>query len=281
MTPLRLLLPLVAALSLLRVALADPAAAPPPERIIWNHVPIPVVLRAGTERRVRFSEPVQADMPNALEPTLRTQWVDSHFYWLASAPIDPTRIRLRTADGRFLLIDLSATDDGPAHPLEIVIPSPAADDATATEAPAEPPRRYGNVELTRFAAQAVYAPERLRRSLPGVTPLTVPTNPLPLYRGGAVTTTALAAWHAGDRVISAMEVCNRTGQAVTLDPRAIRSRAGCGYGTCLLTATFQHNRLAPRGAARPCSGHDVTALYLITARPLAEALPASLEPTQP
>lgn len=269
----------IIALLLVQTVSAGSSVAPPLERIVWDHVPISVVLRVGSERRVRFSTPVQAEMPSALEATLRTQWVDSHFYWLANAPIEPTRIRLRTDDGRFLLIDLSATSDGPTHPLEVHLPSPAESDAApAQRASTDRPRRYGNVALTRFAARELYAPERLRHPLPGVTPLSVPRTPLALYRGGTVATTAIASWHAGERMISAIEVCNRTTTTVTLDPRAIRPRGGCGYGTCLLAAAFQHNRLAPRDAERPCTGYDVTALYLITTRPLAESLPPSTEP---
>ena len=267
-------------------ASASIAAETPPsptERVIWDYAPIPVALSVGKERRIQFSEPVQAEMPVSLKSTLRTQWVDNYFYWLADDSFAPTRIRLRTADGRYLLIDLSAASDGPSHPLEIFIPNPvpnpvATDAATAPNTSTAPEeRRHGNIDLTRLAAREFYGPSRLRMSLDSITPLTVPAAPIPLYQGASVSAKALAAWHAGDRVISAIEVCNRTTETVVLDPRRIRARPGCGYGTCLIAATFQHNTLAPRDTDRPCSGYDVTALYLITSRPLTETVPVPLE----
>ncbi len=64
----------------------------------------------------------------------------------------------------------------------------------------------------------------------------------------------LVAWRAGELYLTAVKLTNRTGEALTLDPRSLRG--------AWLSATFQHNRLLPQG-----DESDTTAVYLISARP--------------
>jgi integrating conjugative element protein (TIGR03749 family) len=118
---------------------------------------------------------------------------------------------------------------------------------------------YGYVTLTRFAAQQLYAPARLLKDLPGVVRAPVKRKKVSLVRGGAVTAEPLVAWRAGDLYLTAVKLTNRTGRALTLDPRTLRGD--------WLTAAFQHSRLLPKG-----DGSDTTALYLISARPFAASL---------
>ena len=56
---------------------------------------------------------------------------------------------------------------------------------------------FGYVELTRFAAQQIYAPKRLAEQTPGISKVPLPATGQPtgaFYRGGDVTTTPVASW---------------------------------------------------------------------------------------
>jgi len=119
------------------------------------------------------------------------------------------------------------------------------------------------VALTRFAAQQLYAPERVLADIhiriPGVTRIPVRTTPINLYRGGGITATPVAAWVGGDLYVTAIKLVNRTRETVELDPRPLRGE--------WLTTTFHHERLFPAGDPA-----DVTAVYLVSARRFATAL---------
>ena len=75
-----------------------------------------------------------------------------------------------------------------------------------------------------------------------------------LVRGGSVRAEPLVAWRAGELYLTAVKLTNRTDRALTLDPRRLRG--------AWLSASFQHNRLLPKG-----DESDTTAVYLISARP--------------
>ncbi len=231
----------------------------PPERIEWKQVPLRLVLRTGSERIVRFPGPVRLGVPASLQPLLRIQSLDGVVYFLAHAAFDPTRIVVRgTRDGRFYLLDVSASGQGGSlAPVEVYVKASRAHGEVPGDAGTGEDRalgRYGYVALTRFAARQLYAPARLAQGSPGIVRVPVSREPVALLRGGAVQAVPLAAWRAGPLHVTAVRLTNRTDRPHTLDPRDLR-------GTWL-AATFQHNRLLPAG-----SDADTTAVYLISARP--------------
>ena len=240
----------------------------PPERIVWDQVPLVVQLPIGVERRVSFPETVRLGLPSALESRLRTQSVDGVVYWLASAPFERARVQVQgLGSGRIYLLDLEAPTEGASTaPIEVHLaeaprePADVARPGTETTDTVAPPHY---VALTRFAAQQLYAPERVLADLsvriPGVTRIPVRIAPINLYRGGGVTATPVAAWAGGDLHVTAIKLVNRTREVVELDPRALRGH--------WLTATFHHERLHPAGDPA-----DVTAVYLVSARRFEVAL---------
>ena len=112
--------------------------------------------------------------------------------------------------------------------------------------------------LTRFAAQQLYAPTRLLQDQPGIVRVLVSQKPVTLIHGGAIEALPLVAWRAGDLYLTALKLTNRTAEPQILDPRDLRGD--------WLTATFQHNRLLPKGDEA-----DTTAVYVISARPFADS----------
>lgn len=236
---------------------ADPAA--PPDRVVWDRTPIRVVLPVGAERLVHFpSAAVRVGVPDHLP--LRTLSVDGTVYWQAAAPFETTRVLVQTLDedGGHILLDLEAREAAPDVPLQILRPAGRPVDPPATPAPAPHPM-LDYVALTRFAAQQMYAPARLRPDETQLRRVPVSREAIPLLRGGAVAATPLIAWRHGGLYLTVVRLQNQADQAQILDPRDLRGD--------WLAATFQHARLLPRGDEA-----DTTAVYLISRRPLAETL---------
>jgi integrating conjugative element protein (TIGR03749 family) len=192
--------------------------------------------------------------------------VEGSVYWQASAPFETTRVQVAEIDsGRYYLIDLQAREGGSTAPVQILRkdspvgpatgPAEVATDATHQD-------RHANLDyvtLTRYAAQQMYAPSRLRPSFPGVFRIPLTTAKVNLVRGGAVEATPLIAWQGGGLFVTVVRLRNRTAYPVVLDPRDLRG--------AWLTATFQHARLFPQGDEA-----DVTCVYLISARPFEDSL---------
>lgn len=232
-----------------------------PDRVVWDRTPIRVVLPVGTERLVHFPEhAVRVGVPDTLP--LRTLSVDGTVYWQAQAAFDRVRVIVQGLDegSGYYLIDLEAREAASAVPLAILRPGAERPTHAQTHAPEEPPHQnLDYVALTRFAAQQMYAPARLRPAHPQVRPVAVPEDPIALVRGGAVEAVPLIGWRHRGLYVTAVRLQNQTGAPVVLDPRDLRGE--------WLAATFQHARLLPHGDEA-----DTTAVYLLSRRPFAESL---------
>jgi integrating conjugative element protein (TIGR03749 family) len=249
---------------------AFPAANAAPvdqvERIEWRKVPVKLTVQVGTERRVEFPADVQVGLPAALSGVVRVQSVAGVVYLLAQEPFEAQRVQVREIDsGAVYLLDLAAREKGYVHPVEILnpalhAPSSASDSPTAGMASSPHTITHDYATLTRFAAQQLYAPERLLSGLPGVHRTPVSRKPVPLVRGGALEAIPAAAWRADSGLyVTAVKLVNRSPRYVVTDPRDLRGH--------WLTATFQHGRLAPVGDEA-----DTTCLYLLSARPFQDSL---------
>lgn len=261
-------------------SLPDPLAGralPGAERLVWNRLPLRITLPTGGERLVNFGVPVRVGLPPELgADALRTQILGGTIYWTALKPFPAQRVQVQaTGSGNIYLIDLAASRDGSAAPVEIAVPEgpspsnaaslpglPGLPGGVAAPAPEPPqPKEQDYATLVRMAAQHLYGPARLRRLPEGVHPAPVSGAGADrrLVRGGGVDALPLAAWRSGALHVTAVRLQNATGGSLDLDPRRLRGR--------WLAAAFQHARLAGRGDLR-----DTTAAYLISAQPYAEAL---------
>jgi integrating conjugative element protein (TIGR03749 family) len=228
-----------------------------PERIEWKKAPIRLELAVGQEQRIEFPDAVKVGVPASIQPLLRTQSVNGTVYLLAHAPFASSRLMMRELDsGRIYLFDVTAVEEGgTSHPIQIFVTGDrGAANALATESNNADRGRPDYIQLTRFAAQQLYAPTRLVKDRPGIVRVPVKREAVDLLHGGTVEATPLVAWRANGLYVTAVKLTNRTEQAQTLDPRDLRG--------AWLTASFQHYRLLPMGDEA-----DTTAVYLISARP--------------
>lgn len=228
-------------------------------RIPWQKVPIAVQLSVGEERLVHFAGPVSVGVPATLDSSLRTQTVSGTVYWRAAAPFATTRVAIRELDtDRMVLIDLQASfAPGDNAPIHIMFETPTTGESAGTAA--SRPLQYDYVQLTRFAAQRLYAPARLVSELLGVVRVPLQQEAVPLVRSGTVEATPLIGWRAGEYYLTAVKLVNQSNEAQVLDPRALRGQ--------WLSATFQHARLLPVGDEA-----DTTVAYLVSAQPFAASV---------
>ena len=239
---------------LLLLSVSATAALESTERLVWRKIPISLDLGVGQERLVHFPGPVSVGLPEHLQGRLRIQSSAGTVYWLAQQPFPPTRILVRaTDDGQVYLLDVAASlEGGSTSPVEIALPRQPP--VASTDPAPTGPSAHGYVSLTRFAAQQLYAPQRLQTPLPGVVRVPVPAKPVALVRGGAVVAEPLASWRSGHRYVTAVKLTNTSPEAQELHAQGLRGE--------WLAATFQHHRLLPAGDEA-----DHTVVYLISDRP--------------
>jgi len=262
----------------LSTSLADTPALPPPDirspdevvdHVIWNNIPIRVVLPVGRERRIDFPVAVKVEWPDDVARNTRNLQLreNGSVYWTAETAFEKQRVNVYTFTGESYLLDVEARPDAPARTLVILddrfnsnvdnndgqhngqhLPAPAALDS---------------VDLVRFVSQQLYAPRRLVKKLPGLTRVPVSTEDRPLYKGGELRTSPIAQWKTAGvpaLYVTAIRVTSNSLHAVALDPRNLRGD--------WLNATPQHGRVHPAG-----DDCDTTAWYLVSSRPFEEAAP--------
>jgi integrating conjugative element protein (TIGR03749 family) len=247
------------------VWLAPAFAAPqPPEHLVWRHVPLSITLKTGRERILRFPGPVKLGLPPDIHARMRAQIVGDTLYLLARKDFPQTRVIVKRRNGAIYLIDLAANVHGGTAP---VIVTDAQDHRASVKGRRDIPVSHETtppavsyVALTRFAAQALYAPRRVLANPDGYTRVPLNTKRhVDLIRNARVNAEPLIGWQAGGLYLTAVKLTNRSTRPTVLDPRQLRGH--------WCAATFQHARLLPRGSLA-----DTTAVYLISAEPFAAAL---------
>lgn len=236
------------------------------ETITWDKTPIALSLPVGKERMISFPGAVQPGLPRQLASALRVQTVADTLYIKASEGFETTRMPVREIGaGRIYLLDLKGEEAAPTTPVRIAVAGEAAPEASATlraTAPASVGSApdYGLMTLTRFAAQQVYAPERLIAPLAGVTrtPVTRTVSPQ-IFEGAFVEVTPLASWRSRNGLyVTALKLKNRLDRRFDVNPRRLRGE--------WLATTLHHRALGPRGAAS-----DTTTAYVVSDKRFEEA----------
>ena len=234
------------------------------EHRVWNKSPIHIVLPVGKERRIDFPLAVKLQVPASVKANSKRIQVTEggSVYWVATKPFKKQRVNAITETGYSYILDVEARKKGHQHPIAIVddrIPK----DTSSNTGSGQPQYDYDYVDLARFAAQSIYAPERLVRKLPGIRRVQVESGEIPLVKGGDLITEPMAQWMAStvpSLYVTAVRVTSNSLQTVTLDPRLLRGD--------FLAASSQHAYVNPAG-----EDGDTTTWYLISSQPFNEVTP--------
>ena len=234
------------------------------ELLQWKRLPLSVTLHTGHERVIFVNRNVRVGFPAALDSKLRVQSSGGTVYLLARDGFPQTRLQLVDMDsGELILLDVSAAPGPELEPLELRYSGTVfrSDKPTRT-LPEEPDTTASTpdtdilprpVQLTRYAAQSLYAPLRTVEPVAGIMPVPVrlPAMISTLLPGEHIASTPLAAWRLEEMIVTAIKLQNLGRAVVALDPRNLQ-------GT-FLTSTFQHSWLGAKGTPE-----DTTVLYLVT-----------------
>jgi integrating conjugative element protein (TIGR03749 family) len=233
------------------------------ERVVFQTVPVRVVLPVDQERVVSLPGQFALHAPEGFDTLVRSQIIERTAYLKALAPFGSLRVVAEDlTTGRQIPLDLVSVPSGSIspRPMEVFVPVPMVDAVAAGEDAGRSGRDAAPLDmvaLTRHAAQALYAPRRLIPSAPSVRQ--VPVDPAPvegLYRGWRIETVPIGAWRSGDLYVTAVRFTNTGDQPIDLDLQELRGR--------WLAATAQHMRLLASDPA-----WRTTTVYLVCDRPFA------------
>ena len=247
------------------------------ETVEWARTPIPVTLRVGVERQVRFEGPATVGVPAELleRGALRAEFANDTAYWLATEPFAARRLRVRLErTGEFVLLDVEAVAGagGAAEPLEVRVVRPEQDGVAPAQRSADDPRD-GAVALIRDAARLDLAPPRLGVLPAGTVAVeTARADAGALYRHpdrARMDLRVVGQLTRGGLFVTTLEAANRSPEPVAIDVRRLRPRAGSrrGTGGGFLAIGWTRATLAPTGAPG-----FTTRLYVVTRAPFDRAV---------
>lgn len=224
--------------------------------VLWRGVPLSMSMAVGQEKILAFSEDVQWSVPRELIGIVRGEAMAGKVYLSTETPFDKARFRFRGIDSnRHYVIDLSASEQGQAGAVRIRLEEPEAAVSGNAASTASGERPSGIPQLTRYAFQSVYAPERLiDRPRDVADARLVRVDALEhLLVGHRVLARPLAQWRSesGDYAI-AISLENQESRTITLDPRRMRR------SDRWLSLAMINDRLGPRG-----SRHDRTTIVIV------------------
>lgn len=224
------------------------------DRLEWDKVPLKLDLEVGTERFLHFSFPVDVGIPDNLVDQIRVQVVGNSVYLTATQTFDRQRFLLRSReDGTVMVFDIKA-DSVKLRSEHVYI-----NDASSSKL-VKAKQHWTPARLTQFAARIMYSPQRLRLSSKGLTQAPLPKKINGLIRHENIQTQPYASWKTENGLyVTVVVLTNTTNQPVELHPSMLRGR--------WVAATFHHYRLLPNTTIA-----NVTALYLISKEPFAQAL---------
>lgn len=240
--------------------------------LVWNNAPLTIVIPVGEEIRVSFPTDVLLQIPMALTESLESLAPNQQVvYWKATAPFDAARVIAQSVDNKTVyLIDLVAEAGANGEPIVIedadrIVATRDAVTADATPLPAEtdlqdPPE----IILTRFAAQTLYAPQRLIPVNAAITSLSdVRITPdFPLVRsqqGESYRVSVVGAWSGYGLYLTAVLLENQSALSIAINPGLVQGNFS--------HITAQHLYLGPLGTLE-----DRTTLYLVSTVPFNAAI---------
>lgn len=256
---------------LLTVAAAT-VIADAPQRVLWDKRPISIHLQVGHERIIHFPDDVRYWLPDRVKRQVSALAVNGVLYIRATESFPTTRIRVQGLnDQQVYLLDITASETVAASD-ELIVMTKENSRNRSKEATAYKTTEDWRIRLTRYAAQQLYAPERLVDGDSAIKRIPVESKTsIPLIRGGLIEAVPIASWQGHGLTVTAVRVRNLSRQSLQLQFDQSDSHQALNLSYLVrgdwLTATLQHDRLGEMG-----SETDTTTLYLISNRNFVESL---------
>jgi integrating conjugative element protein (TIGR03749 family) len=240
------------------------------ERVLWDKRPIVVHIQRNHERIIHFPDEIRYWLPGQIKRKVTVLAANGVLYIRALEPFSRARIRVQGLQSQQIyLLDVMADDTASVADELIVITA----ESVINQAKDKIQKMVGQdwrVRLSRYAAQQLYAPERLLKGDSAIERIPVASQAIPLIRGGVIETTPIASWQGGGLSVTAVRLQNKQTHPLVLQ----FTHSGGGNSVNLnkllrgrwLTATLQHKWLGALGQK-----DDTTTLYLVSAQSFVES----------
>ncbi|GIC77589.1 TIGR03749 family integrating conjugative element protein [Moritella sp. F3] len=239
------------------------------EVITWKKEPIRITLTKGKERLLKFPDHVFYQKPLAVSDKVDISSAQGTVYITAKEEFDTTRFRFRLNDSqKIILVDIQSVDASNITNENVIIKLPqkqkvsseyVQENATSNTTSG----RVTPIQLTRYASRALYGPERLALSDSRIATLAAPDIDLSnLFTGTSFNTfklSTIAVFKTDEFVLTAIKIVNKSMLEQPIEFKDIN--ADFSY------ATPQHLFVRQKNAPG-----DTTVLYLVTDKPLANAI---------
>jgi integrating conjugative element protein (TIGR03749 family) len=248
-----------------------------PERVIWDKRPISIHLQVGHERLIHFPDDVRYWLPDTVKRQVSLLAANGVLNIRAVEPFPTTRIRVQGLnDQQVYLLDISASEVA-AGSDELIVMTIENTRNRSKEATAYRTTEDWRIRLTRYAAQQLYAPERLVDGDSAIKRIPVESKTsVPLIRGGLIETVPIASWQGRGLTVTAVRVHNLSRRSLQLQFDRSDSHQALDLSYLMrgdwLTATLQHDLLGAMGGET-----DTTTLYLVSNRSFVESLSLPIE----
>ncbi|WP_133130235.1 TIGR03749 family integrating conjugative element protein [Legionella yabuuchiae] len=226
------------------------------EHMVWEKVPLNIELPIKQERLIQFPQVIKIIDQN-LSPALDILKVKGSLYLIAQDSFKHARIIVQMIpDGEVILLNLKADEQfNNTTPIEILTDDPKREGQAANSH-----YEYNAIQLTRFAIQALYAPERVQQIPNGVYRTPMQTHKtIPLFYGASIEAHPIASWRGGALHITAIELKNLLNKTIKLKPDNL-------IGHWQTASFYPTNRLLSRNK------HESTTVFLVSDKPFHEAL---------
>lgn len=234
------------------------------ERILWKKRPISIDLSIGQEKIIHFPDDIRYWLSDEFNEKVDVLAANGVLYITARAPFTPSRIRVQgLSDNQIYLLDfVTSISESPVD--ELIIIRPEAIDNLAKDSEVVQIEQDWRIRLTRYAAQQLYAPERLLNGDAHIKRITTDKDQIiPLIRGNQLQATPIAAWTGGGLTVLAVELRNISEHFFRLSFHASTDEHDLNLSRLIrgdwLTATLQHTTLNRVG-----TDEDTTTLYLVS-----------------
>ncbi|HAT7797093.1 TPA: TIGR03749 family integrating conjugative element protein [Legionella pneumophila] len=242
----------------LGLALSQFSHALTSEHLVWEKVPLVIELPINQERLVQFPQPIKI-IDQQLNANLEVLKVKDSLYLKAKEPFKDSRLIAQLLpEGEVVILNLKADEAAKnTTPIEILIDNPKSTPSQNINQ-----YEYNAIQLTRFAIQALYSPERVREIPEGIYRTPMQTNKtIPLFYEASVEARPIASWRGGNLYVTAIELKNLLNKPLQLHFSKIMGQ--------WQTASF-----FPKSTLPERNQHESTTLFVVSDKPFAEALSA-------
>jgi integrating conjugative element protein (TIGR03749 family) len=235
-------------------------------RLFDTGEPIHIKIPVSREVMITFDNEIQQiGFKQDISNKIQSESIDARWWLKAKSLLESQKILVKDKNGKiivFLISSFIANKDTAINKNYHVVSKKHS--INKIKKTPQQNKKLSLVDITRFAAQQLYAPKRLIKDI-GLNEIPVSTTPVNIFSCHRSTicvdtiATPIFSYESSDKYISAIKVVNNSNKIFYLDHRDIIGN--------FIAATFQFEKIDIKN-----SPADTTVLYVISNQPLEQSL---------